>query len=456
MYWSELIEKFEQQTALIGIIGLGNTNLPLTRLFAQAKFKVFGYDVRQALVEELRGGVSYNASITSLDLIKLLESGLFHPTANFEELRDADVYIICLPTTLNKERKLDLSYIENAVEALLEIWEPGKLIIVESIPYPGAIDELFLQPFSKRGLIPDKDFLLALSPERVEEIDKKYELSQIPKILGGITPLSSKIATTLYNMVFDQIIPVSSVLAVELTELLETSYRLVNTALINEFDELCQRLGVSTTEIITAAKSNPSGFRAFSPGSGRVRDYPPMEFHNKNNLSNYEPRLVGLANEINRDRSRQLVYRIMEKLNQLGKPLIWAKVLVLGIGEQLEKFGMWDSPSVTLIEELMLKGAVVTYSDPNVRQITLQDGRELQHNHLSRLLLKDTDLVVITIPYSMFNYQLLTEFEDKVLDVSGVNDTKPEVIKLLREKETTLVYQPLSVSSTANAKRNAS
>jgi UDP-N-acetyl-D-mannosaminuronate dehydrogenase len=181
-----------------------------------------------------------------------------------------------------------------------------------------------------------------------------------------------------------------------------------------------------------------------------------MDFHNKSNLSDYEPRLVGLANEINHDRSRQLVYRIMEKLNRLGKPLLWAKVLVLGIGEQLEMFGALDSPSVTLIEELMLRGAVVTYSDPNVRQIALQDGRELQHNHLSRLLLKDTDLVVITIPYSMFNYQLLTEFEDKLLDVSGVNDTKPEVIKLLRENETALVYQPLSVSSTSNAKRNAS
>jgi len=450
LYGSQLIEKIEAQACRIGIIGLGNEGLLLALLFAQAKFKVGAYDERQTLIDDLRGGVSPIAGLPSAHLVKLLSAGMLQPTAQFEALCDADAYIICLPAPSKKGRTFDLSYIEQTVEALLDIWKPGKLAIIESIAYPGSTNELFLQPFLRRGLLPDRDFFMALSPERSEAVEKNYGLSQIPKLLSGITPRSETAATALYNMVFDQIIPVSSVRVAELTKLLENSFRSVNTALINEFDEVCQQLGVNTSEVIAAAKTKPFGFMAFSPG-GTVESNIAAEFQ----CANKEQRLVALAHEINQERPRQLVYRIMEKLSWLGKPLLWANILVLGVANQPIMSEAADSPTVALIEQLMLRGALVTYSDPAIRQITLQDERVLQHNPLSKLLLSEADLVVIAAPNVTCNATLLAEFEDKILDVNGSYEALPEVIKLhKRENESTLKYQP--TNPVGSKKRNVS
>lgn len=414
-----LEQKVWQRTAVVAVMGLGYVGLPLSTLYVRAGFRVLGFDVNEAYVNSLRAGVSVVGDVPSSELQAALATGRFTVTCDPEALRRADIYLICVPTPLSKTRQPDLSFIQQALKTLTGVWEAQKLVVLESTTYPGTTDELLLPLLSQGGLELDRDFLLAFSPERVDPGNTRFPLHRIPKVVGGVSAASTRVAATLYESVFERVHTVSNARVAELAKLLENTYRNVNIALVNEFAQICDNLNTDVWEVIEAAKTKPFGFTAFYPGpgiGGHCIPLDPQYLVYKARLAGYEPRLVALADQINHEMPRYVVRKVMDALNEQGKALKGARVLVVGVAYKPDVPDLRESPALTVLEELSGRGATIAFSDPLVPRLRLGDGRILETLPLNAELLAETDLVVITTAHSTLDYRLLEGVAWKVLD----------------------------------------
>ena len=425
---SHLRHKIDTQQARLAVMGLGYVGLPLSLLFAEAGFTVTDYDVDPEYVRSLRAGRSRITDVTSERLLAALEQDRFQPTALPEHLAAADIYLICVPTPLSKTRQPDLSYIGQAIDTLATHWQPGSLVVLESTTYPGTTDEVLLESLRQGGAELDRDFLLAFSPERVDPGNAAHPLATIPKVVGGVSEASTRLASALYDTVFDTVHPVSNARAAELTKLLENTFRNVNIALANEFAQICDALGVDIWEVIDAAATKPFGFMPFRPGPG-IGDHciplDPQYLVYKACLSGYEPRLVALADQINQDMPNYVVQKAMAQLNEARKALNGAKVLVVGVAYKPGVPDTRESPALTIIEALQKHGAEVDYFDPLVPVLALDNGTRMQSVALDRQRLQTSDLILITTDHDSPEYSLLNDVRDKVLDTRNALGREP-------------------------------
>ena len=395
-----LAEKIASKKAVVGIMGLGYVGLPLVREYCRGGLKVVGFDVDPNKVKMLSAGKSYIQHIPSSLIKELIDSKQFRATTNMKELRKVDAIIICVPTPLTKMRDPDMKYIVSTAEAISPNLQKGQLVILESTTYPGTTREVVKPILEKSGLKATKDFYLAFSPEREDPGRKDYSTATIPKVVGADDPTSRDLACQLYGTAIKTIVPVSSSAVAESAKLLENIYRCINIALVNELKMLFDKMGIDVWEVINAAKTKPFGFQAFYPGPGLGGHCIPIDpFYLTWKAREFEmaTRFIELAGEINTGMPKYVVTKTMEALNEHGKAIKGAKVLVLGLAYKKDVDDMRESPSITLIELLKEHGAKVDYNDPHIPHSPRQREHDLKMSSkpLSPKMLKSYDAVLI-------------------------------------------------------------
>ena len=364
-----LLRRIEAREAVVGVIGLGYVGLPLLLIFQEAGFRVIGFDVDAAKPEALAGGNSYIRHIGPERVRTAFTSGRASATTDFGRLAECDAIVICVPTPLGKHREPDLKYIRMTAEAIAPHLKAGQLVVLESTTYPGTTREELLPRFNARGLTCGVDYFLGFSPEREDPGNEKFNTRNIPKIVGGIDEASSRVAAALYGAAVDRVVLVSSAEVAESAKLLENIFRAVNIALVNEMKVIFDRMGIDVWEVIEAAKTKPFGYMPFYPGPGLGGHCIPLDpFYLTWKAAEYEvwARFIELAGEINTSMPRYVVGKTVDAINQLGKSIVGARVLVLGLSYKADIDDDRESPSFELIELLQERGAVVAYCDPYV------------------------------------------------------------------------------------------
>lgn len=264
----ELERKILNRKAQVGIIGLGYVGLPLAMAFAKGGFRVYGIDIDKDRVVNLGHGASHILDVPSAEVKEAISEHNFAVTNDFSQIRKLDAVIICVPTPLHKSKEPDVSYIVSAVENIKRYMKRGQIVVLESTTYPGTTDEVMLPVLESGGLKEGKDFYLAFSPERIDPSNPKYNTRNTPKVIGGLSRASTRIAGLLYEQVIDTVVPVSSAKVAEMVKLLENTFRIVNIGMVNELAMMCDRLGIDVWEVIDAARTKPYGFMPFYPGPG--------------------------------------------------------------------------------------------------------------------------------------------------------------------------------------------
>jgi len=414
----DLIAKAERRDALFGIVGLGYVGLPLAVELANAGYRVLGFDVQQHVVDGLNAGRSHVKDVSDAQLQAVVKAGRFSATTDLLRLAEPDAVSICVPTPLSKFKDPDVSYIVAATEAVKRTLRRGQAIILESTTYPGTTREILLPALESTGLRVGEDFFLAFSPERVDPGNQTYGTRNTPKVVGGITEDCRRVAMALYQPAIDTLVPVSTTEAAELVKLLENTFRSVNIGLVNEMAIVCDKLGVNVWEVIEAASTKPFGFMKFLPGPGLGGHCIPIDPHYlawKMRGLNYKTRFIDLAGELNTEMPLFWVRKLAEALNDQGKAVRGASVLVLGVAYKRDIEDTRESPALDIIRLLEGQGARVSYSDPYVPTFS-EDGHEFRSVPLSPETVAAADCIMIVTDHSAVDYHMIKRHAKLVVD----------------------------------------
>ncbi len=431
-----LIARFRERRARVGVVGLGYVGLPLAVVLAEAGYTVTGVDLDSGKVDALRRGQSYVEDIPAATVAALVRSGRLQVSTDFSSLGEADGVSICVPTPLRKTGDPDLSFIVSATQALRPALHAGMVVILESTTYPGTTRELVLPELATSGLRVGQDLFLAFSPERVDPGRSDWTTKNTPKVIGGITPACTAVAAAMYEAAMETVVRVSSAEVAEMTKLLENTFRAVNIAMVNEMALMCDRLGLDVWEVIDAASTKPFGFMRFLPGpglGGHCIPIDPLYLSWKMKSIKYNARIIELASEINTNMPRYVVARVQDVLNERGRALRGARLLVIGVAYKPDIGDTRESPALDVIGLLRGKGAEVSYYDPYVPSIEHEGwGQTCVPDLLAEA--RRADCVVIVTHHSSIDYRALVEASALVFDTrnaagsAGVRD--PKVVRL--------------------------
>ncbi|SRR6266568_1877051 len=412
--------------ARIGIIGMGYVGLPLTLLFSEQNFRVTGFDIDPAKIQALNSGNSYIVRIPGTEIAKAQTSG-FRATSAYTEISEMDAIIICVPTPLDEYHQPDLSYIEKTAHAIAPHIREGQLVILESTTYPGTTEEVLIpilesgNPSGLRAIrnAGDSGFYVAFSPEREDPGNDTVARRDIPKVIGGLEPTATSLASGLYSSIFNRTVPVSSPATAEMTKLLENIYRCVNIALVNELKQLCDRMGINIFEVIDAAKTKPFGYQAFYPGPGLGGHCIPIDPYYlswKAKQFDFSTRFIELAGEVNGAMPYYVIEKTALALNERKKCLNGSRILVLGLAYKRDIDDLRESPSLTVIELLRQAGVEVSYNDPFFP--TVGHGRHYDLNMISTPLenLGQYDAVLIVTDHTSYDYPRIVSESQLVVD----------------------------------------
>jgi UDP-N-acetyl-D-glucosamine dehydrogenase len=417
-----LVAKIQNRSAVIGVIGLGYVGLPLLSTFNLAGFRTIGLDNDPGKIRDLAAGTNYLKHLGQ-DLVKnLIASNRFQPTTDLARLADADAIVICVPTPLGKHLDPDLSYVQKAADACAATLKPGQLIVLESTTYPGTTRDIMLPRLAAKGLTVGRDFFLAFSPEREDPGRTDWTTATIPKLVGGVDPVSGKVAVALYESAVKKVIPVRSAEIAEAAKILENVYRSVNIALVNEMKVLLSVLGIDVWEVIAAATTKPFGFQPFYPGPGLGGHCIPIDPY----YLTYKAREVGLptrfielAGEINHDMPRYVVNKTMLALNDRRRSVKGSRILILGLAYKPDVDDVRESPSFELIDQLTDLGATVDYNDPHVpatHPMRKYGDLGLRSVPLTPESLAAYDCIVIATRHTAYDWQQIADHAKLIVD----------------------------------------
>jgi UDP-N-acetyl-D-glucosamine dehydrogenase len=420
----QILEKLQNKSAVIGIVGLGYVGLPLMLRYAEVGFNVLGFDIDPEKVKKLNGGQSYIEHIPSEKVAGAVSKG-FKATSDFSEASKADALILCVPTPLNKYREPDLTFVTNTTDMLVPYLRKGQVVSLESTTYPGTTEEELMPRVESTGLRAGQDIFLVYSPEREDPGNPRFETRTIPKVVGGHTPACLEVGQALYAPAIDTVVPVSSTKAAEMTKLLENIHRAVNIGLVNEMKIVADRMGIDIHEVIRAASTKPFGFTPYYPGPGLGGHCIPIDpFYLTWKAREYDlnTRFIELSGEVNTNMPRWVIGKTMDALNERGRSLKGAKVLVLGIAYKKNVDDMRESPAVKLMELLRDKGAAVEYSDPHVPVFPKmrEHSFDLKSVDLSPALIAQYDLILLATDHAKFDYDMLQKHAKLIVDTRGV------------------------------------
>jgi UDP-N-acetyl-D-glucosamine dehydrogenase len=434
---SELLAKIKDRKVHVGIIGLGYVGLPLALSFTEKGFHVTGFDVDQRKVDMLMKGETYIMHMDPKRVAAAVKDKLFEATTEFDRLKEPDALLIAVPTPLTAQREPDMKYVVMTSEQVKERLRPGQLVVLESTTYPGTTDELVRGILEQTGLKCGKDFYLAFSPEREDPGNKHYNTKTIPKIVGGVDADSGELAAALYEAAIDAVVQVSSARAAEATKLTENIFRAVNIALVNELKVVYDRMGIDVWEVLDAAATKPFGFMKFTPGpglGGHCIPLDPFYLTWKAREFGVSTRFIELAGEVNVSMPRYVIDKLQLALNDQGKALKDAKVLVLGLAYKKDIDDPRESPSFELIEILLQRGANVSYHDPHIpsapKMRTWPDLPEMESIPLNNDTLAGADVVLISTEHTAVDYDQVVKHAKLVVDTRGVyRKPYPNVVK---------------------------
>ncbi|MBD3675808.1 MAG: nucleotide sugar dehydrogenase [Planctomycetaceae bacterium] len=423
---TNLIDKLNDKTALIGIIGLGYVGLPLANAFIRSGFRVLGFDTDPAKVEKLARGESYIKHLESATIADWIQQEQFEATCEMSRLSEPDVLLICVPTPLTDTRDPDLRYVASTTAQIAKVLRPGQLVVLESTTYPTTTRDVLLPILDQSELECGKDYFLAYSPEREDPGNAQFSADRIPKVVGGIDDASLKAAVSLYEQAIVEVVPVSSTEVAEACKILENTYRAVNIALVNELKMLYDRMGIDVWEVIEAAKTKPFGFQAFYPGPGLGGHCIPIDpfylswLAKKQGLST---RFIELAGEINSGMPEYVIQRLSEFLNERGKPIKGSKICLLGVAYKKDVDDPRESPSFVLLEKLLERGAELTYHDPHVPVLPSMRKHnlpEMTSRELTPEFLSKQDAVLIATDHAAVDYPNVVQHAPLVIDTRNV------------------------------------
>jgi len=416
-----LIQSLRDKSVNMAILGLGYVGLPLAVVFGEAGFKVTGVDPDPRKVEALNDCRSYIPDVPDKAVEKLVRSGNLKATTDFSVLAGMDAVSICVPTPLRKTGDPDMSFILSATDELAKYMHKGMVVVLESTTYPGTTREVLLPRLGDpSGLKVGEDWFLAFSPERVDPGREDYTTLNTPKVLGGITPACSEVATAWYEGAIQHIHSVSSAEAAEMAKLLENTFRMINIGLVNEMAVMCERLGVDVWEVIDAAASKPFGFMRFTPGpglGGHCIPIDPLYLSWKMKAFSYNARFIELASEINTNMPRYVVQRVMNGLNDRGMAMKGARVLVLGAAYKPDIDDVRESPALDVIALLRRKGALVEFHDPYIPHIHHEyEGWKMDSVTDVMAAVREADAVVIITNHKVYDYPAIIQTAKYVFD----------------------------------------
>lgn len=436
-YASQLIDKFNNKTARVAVLGMGYVGLPFSTVFANAGFDVTGIDPIQAKMERLNRGESYIIDVAPDLVKKLVSDGKLRGTSDYSVLKDIDAVAICVPTPLRNTGDPDLSFIISAAEGIAPYVHPGMVVVLESSTYPGTTRELVLPTLTeKSGLKVGEEIFVAFSPERVDPGRKDWTTKNTPKVIGGMTENCTRVSAAWYSQALDTVVPVSSTEVAEMAKLLENTFRMINIGFVNELTLMCDRLGVDVWEVIDAASTKPFGFMRFDPGpglGGHCIPIDPLYLSWKMRSLNYTAKFIDLASEINTNMPRYVVGKIQDALNDHEKAIKGSRVLVLGTAYKPDIDDLRESPAIDVIRLLEQKGAQISYYDPYIPVIK-EDGWEIKSISDMMTGVREADCVVIVTNHKCFDYALILKESKLIVDTRNaygkMGIKNPKVVRL--------------------------
>jgi UDP-N-acetyl-D-glucosamine dehydrogenase len=439
-----LRDAIQSRTARIGVVGCGYVGLPLAQAYADAGFTVTGIDNDARRVATMNEGKSHILDVPTEQLRASVQAGRFRATGDYAAVRDVEVVFISVPTPFDRAKQPDLSFIHAAAHGIAPHLHAGQLVILESTTFPGTTDEVLRPVLEANGLRVGEDFFLAFSPERIDPGNKHYRISNTPKVVGGVDPVSTDLAVLALEQIVKEggVHAVSTARAAELTKLLENTFRAVNIALVNELAMLCDRMDIDLWEVIQAAATKPYGFTAFYPGPGvgghcipvdpyylawKAREY---DFHTK---------FIELAAETNLEMPFFTASRIQRMLNASGRASHEANVLVIGATFKPNIDDARNSAAIRVMEILRADGACIEYHDPFALRITLNSSLfsdsqrvTLESVSLTPDRVAAADLVAILVGHADVDYPMVLERARLVFD--AVNATRGRAGKAVVER----------------------
>ena len=413
----------QQQSSVIGVVGLGYVGLPLVLAYAHKGFSVIGFDIDQAKIVHLHAGTSYIKHIPGEQVAAARASGKLDATSEFSRIRECDAIILCVPTPLDEHLEPDLSFVTETLDAVVPHLRAGQTLSLESTTYPGTTDEEVVTRVEAAGFKVGESIFVVYSPEREDPGNPRFAATNIPKVVGGHTAACLAAGTALYGAAFEQVVPVSSTRVAELSKLLENIYRSVNIGLINELKIAADRMDIDIWEVIRAAATKPFGFTPFYPGpglGGHCIPIDPFYLTWKAREFGVHTRFIELAGEINRGMPEYVVRRSMEALNSRGKAVKGSHVLLMGLAYKANVDDMRESPTFNLLDRFSELGAQVTYHDPHVPVV----GPTREHLNWAGTrsvactaeTLAASDCVVIATHHAAFDLQMLAAHAALIID----------------------------------------
>lgn len=425
-----LLEKINNKSVHVGILGLGYVGLPLAVSFAKKGVKVLGFEKSVQKKEKIDKGINYIADVDDAHLSKVVKDKTLSATTDFSRISECDAVIVCVPTPLDKFRKPDMSYIEGACHDIGRYMKKGIVITLESTTYPTTTEGLMLPVIEKvSGFRHGQEFWLCFSPERVDPGNKEYKTENTPKIVGGLGKDAGEIAMALYGLAIKTLYPVSSPSVAEMVKILENTYRLVNISLINEMALLCGKMGIDLWEVVDAAKTKPYGFQAFYPGPGIGGHCIPLDpFYLEYIAKNYQFDLtmIHTAGQIDNLMPHRMTIKINSALNRQKRAINGSKILFLGVAYKPDIDDERESPALKIMDEVVKKEGIVMYHDPYIPEIRTTEGREFKSVELTDALLDEVDCVVFTTNHSVFDIKGIVERAKIIVDLrnatAGIDD----------------------------------
>ncbi len=401
----------------IGVVGLGYVGLPLAVAFAEAGHDVVGVDLDPRVIERLQSGHSHVEDIAEERLAEALPR--IQLTTRYQRLARVDAIVLGVPTPLTANREPDLQPLLSAASQVAEHLQTGQLVVLESTTYPGTTRERLVPVLEESGLKAGRDFHVAYSPERVDPGRTDYTLRNTPKVVGGLTPECLARAIALYEPVCDELVPVSTTEAAELTKLLENIFRSVNIALVNELTILADRMGIDIREVVDAAATKPYGFMRFDPGPGMGGHCLPVDpFYLAWKAREYDlsVEFIELAGKINQQMPYYCAERAERALNDASKPVKGSKIAIIGVSYKAGVGDLRESPALKIIRILSGLGAQISYHDPHIAEIPALSltGEDYE------AALDGADLAIIVTAHPTVDHELLLERVPQVLDLRGV------------------------------------
>jgi UDP-N-acetyl-D-glucosamine dehydrogenase len=417
------IEKLQNKSAVIGVIGLGYVGLPLSLRFSEAGYKVIGFDIDESKATALNSGKSYFRHYGD-ELVSAAVKNGFEATVDFSRVAEADALIICVPTPLKEHREPDISFVTNTMDSIVPFLRKGQVVSLESTTYPGTTEEELRPRIESTGLVIGEDIFLAYSPEREDPGNPNFTTRTIPKVVGGSTDACLNVGVALYANVIDQVVEVSSTRVAEMTKLLENIHRAVNIGLVNEMKIVADKMDINIYEVIDAAATKPFGFVPYYPGPGLGGHCIPIDpFYLTWKAKEYgvNTRFIELAGEVNSAMPGYVVGKVADALNSHSKAVRGSKVLILGIAYKPNVDDMRESPSVEIMAALKGLGAEVDYSDPFVPEFPQMRRHEfdLASVDLTPASISNYDCVVVATDHEEFDYETIQQHAVLIVDARG-------------------------------------